>query len=175
MSPDRVIALTFNRLFAPSHNTVIAGGAREPLYLPPGPDARGVIRYTRNYASSALHEISHWCIAGTERRRLVDYGYWYLPPPRSDAEQEAFFAVEARVQALEWLFADAAGVSFHPSADDVHDGDSEIANNTAGRATFAERVEGNVAAWHSQGIPKRANQMLGALAGTVTTLEGAHG
>ena len=166
MSSDEKVARTFNCLFAKSHNTVIIGGALEPLYTPPRHNARGLIRYTRNYTLSALHEIAHWCIAGSERRRLIDYGYWYLPPPRSSALQQSFFAVEARAQALEWLFADAVGISFQLSADDVHPSDdSEGANDIIAKAAFAERVERRVDAWRTQGLPERADQMLRALAG----------
>ena len=50
---------------------------------------------------SALHEVAHWCIASAGRRRCRDYGYWYIPPPRDATAQTEFFAVEARVQALE--------------------------------------------------------------------------
>ncbi|MCZ6640872.1 MAG: elongation factor P hydroxylase [Gammaproteobacteria bacterium] len=163
MSDDKEIASTFNCLFAETHSTVIRGGVSEPLYMPPQHNARGVIRYTRNYASSALHEIAHWCIAGSKRRRLIDYGYWYLSPPRSRSGQQSFFAVEARVQALEWLFAEAAGVSFHLSADDVHDCDDR--GEVGDIAAFARQVECRVALWRAQGLPRRARRMFLALAG----------
>jgi len=164
VSADKEIARTFNYLFGENHNTVIRGGATEPLYLPPQGNARGVIRYTQNYASSALHEIAHWCIAGSERRSLIDYGYWYVPPPRSRSEQRSFFTVEARVQALEWLFAEASGVSFHLSADDVHDcnGGGDL-GATETHTAFARQVERRVEAWRGQGLPRRAQRMYCAL------------
>ena len=48
----------------------------------------------------------HWCLAGTRRRQRVDYGYWYAPEGRDEAQQAAFFAVEAAPQALESLFCE---------------------------------------------------------------------
>ncbi len=166
MSLDQEIARTFNRLFAESHNTVIKGGALEPLYKPPKDNDRGVIRYTHNYTASALHEIAHWCIAGRRRRRLLDYGYWYTPPPRSLLDQRSFFSVESRVQALEWLFADAVGVSFHLSTDDVrsHHAESSDDDGNIARAAFAEQVGRCVDRWRRLGLPNRADRMFRALA-----------
>src|SRR5262249_47350411 len=104
------IAAVFNRQFARSHRTVMVGGSVEPLYLP----ARGIepalVTYTRDYPASALHEAAHWCLAGPSRRKLRDYGYWYVPGPRNPAQRRAFFAAEVDVQALEAEFARVAGV-----------------------------------------------------------------
>jgi len=111
------IARRFNAALARSSRTVVIGGAAEPLYLPPTNARPAIIRYTRDYAQSALHEIAHWCCAGSNRRKLVDYGYWYQPPPRGPAEQARFEAVEVPVQGLELLLALVAGVRFHVSAD----------------------------------------------------------
>ena len=165
MSLDLEIAHTFNRLFAKSHNTVIKGGASELLYKPPEGNRRSVIRYIRDSAPSALHEIAHWCIAGRNRRELIDYGYWYTPPPRSLFAQHLFFAVEARVQALESLFADVAGLPFHLSADDVHPSHGEALDDSIARADFAVQVERGVETWRSRGLPERADRMLRAFAG----------
>jgi elongation factor P hydroxylase len=111
---------SFNGLFRITENTVLVGGADEPIYLPAGAArTHNEIRHTRDYVSSALHEIAHWCIAGADRRKLEDYGYWYAPDGRSDAQQIEFERVEVKPQALEWLFSVACGVRFRLSADNT--------------------------------------------------------
>lgn len=129
------IARRFNQRFA--RDTVLIGGAEEPLYLPRAAGRPAIIRYTHDYPQSALHEVAHWCLAGDARRLLRDYGYWYQPPPRSEPDQSRFFAVESRVQGLELLFALAAGVRFHVSADNPGD-DPE---GRVGRFAAAVRTE----------------------------------
>ncbi|MGD8415415.1 MAG: elongation factor P hydroxylase [Pseudomonadales bacterium] len=151
---DRQIAGCFNRGLGRRHRVRLLGGAEEPLYLPG--DDWATIRYTRDYAASALHELAHWCTAGAARRRLADYGYWYRPPPRSTAEQAAFARVEVPVQALEMRFADAAGLPFRVSVDDL-----EAPPGTAD--DFAALVEAEVErpiAW----LPARARCLLAELA-----------
>ena len=74
---------------------------------------------TRDYFSSILHEVSHWCIAGAERRKLVDFGYWYEPDGRNEFQQKEFEQVEVKPQALEWLFTEACGVKFRLSVDNL--------------------------------------------------------
>ncbi|HEY9121177.1 MAG TPA: elongation factor P hydroxylase, partial [Marinobacter sp.] len=75
--------------------------------------------FARGYYASALHEISHWCIAGEYRRTLRDFGYWYCPDGRSIDQQQAFEKAEIKPQALEWLFSVAAGARFHISVDNL--------------------------------------------------------
>lgn len=123
---DDEIARRFNAALARSWRTVLIGGAAEPLYLPPTAARPAVIRYTRDYAQSALHEIAHWCLAGPARRALPDYGYWYQPPPRSRQQQARFEAVEVPVQALELLLARVVGVRFHVSADNPGAADEDL-------------------------------------------------
>lgn len=94
------------------------GGGDEPLYEPPA-EGPGRITYRADYPASALHEVAHWCVAGRRRREQVDYGYWYAPDGRSPEQQAEFEIVEVKPQALEWVFAEAAGVRFVPSADNV--------------------------------------------------------
>ena len=155
-----IIAGQFNRIFARSHRVRLIGGAAEPEYLPAMPEHPGCIRYRSNFAASALHEIAHWCIAGPERRRLVDYGYWYRPPPRGPAAQRAFARVEARVQALEAIFSEAAGLAFRVSIDDVD-------NLLELESTFRDDVAREQARWRQRGLPPRAELFRRALAGTV--------
>ena len=95
----------------------LLGGASEPLYVPATADTPARLYYREDYAASALHEVAHWCIAGAQRRQLEDFGYHYIEPPRTTAQQRAFFACELRTQALECLFARSAQIEFHVSAD----------------------------------------------------------
>ena len=127
---DVEIADCFNAGMGRRYQVHLVGGATEPLYEPASEAGPARIHYTLNYAASALHELAHWCIAGRQRRELPDYGYWYRPPPRSDAEQIAFFRVELPVQALECRLAEAAGVPFRISVDDL-DRDDSTANQQA--------------------------------------------
>jgi elongation factor P hydroxylase len=123
---DRQIAGCFNTGLGRLHGVRLIGGAAEPFYLPGNEDRHALIRYTRDYAASALHELAHWCIAGESRRGLPDYGYWYEPPPRSVNEQAAFFRVEVPVQALEAGLAAACGLPFRVSMDDLTGADTAL-------------------------------------------------
>ncbi len=106
----------FNREFAVSDKTELIGGAAEPYYQPGSPHR---IYFRADYVRSALHEIAHWCVAGRRRRHLPDYGYWYSPDGRHADQQQAFFAVEARPQAIERCFCEVIGIAFSPSVDNV--------------------------------------------------------
>ena len=106
----------FNHEFAASDETKLIGGAAEPYYQPGSPHC---IYFRADYVRSALHEVAHWCVAGRRRRQLADYGYWYSPDGRDAKQQQAFFAVEARPQAVERCFCEAIGIAFSPSVDNV--------------------------------------------------------
>lgn len=100
--------------------TRLRGGGEEPLYLPASAaDDWACIRFTRDYFSSALHEIAHWCVAGEARRKQVDYGYWYAPDGRNEEQQKRFEKVEVVPQALEWIFSVASGTKFRISSDNL--------------------------------------------------------
>lgn len=71
------------------------------------------------FFNSALHEISHWTIAGEERRKLPDLGYWYAPDGRTQEQQALFEQVEIKPQAIEWMFAKAFGRKFRVSLDNL--------------------------------------------------------
>ena len=109
----------FNDCFGEKYRVELLGGGSEPVYIPPSISQTGKLIYRSNYASSALHEVAHWCIAGSARRNLIDFGYKYLPPPRNQKQQDQFFKWEVTVQALEWIFSDCAQIVFHPSADNL--------------------------------------------------------
>ncbi|MBV1905750.1 MAG: elongation factor P hydroxylase [Pseudomonadales bacterium] len=115
----RQISELFNSRFGIRYNTLLHGGAREPLYIPADlhRNVPAELHFTSDYPRSALHEIAHWCIAGPERRRLVDFGYRYVPPPRTLDQQRQFFQQELQTQALESIFCEACGIPFSPSAD----------------------------------------------------------
>jgi elongation factor P hydroxylase len=118
---DLAIARCFERCFAATAPVRCLGGANEPLYRPATAAHPAELVYREDFAASALHEIAHWCVAGARRRQLPDFGYRYLPPPRTAAEQARFLRWELMPQALESLFADAAGIAFRASFDDVED------------------------------------------------------
>lgn len=112
----------FERFFYTEFRTCLEGGAEEPLYLPAGENSSARIIFTRDYFSSALHEVAHWCVAGEHRRTLPDYGYWYAPDGRSSEQQAEFERVEVKPQALEWIFSVACGIRFRVSADNLTSG-----------------------------------------------------
>lgn len=112
--------MLFNDQFREAYRTVLVKGSDEPEYLPAsGPEGLAQVVFAHGYYASALHEISHWCIAGEYRRTLHDYAYWYCPDGRTLQQQQAFEQVEVKPQAIEWLFAVAAGFRFHISVDNL--------------------------------------------------------
>lgn len=169
-NPDDLIML-FNDLFRENHRTVLVRGSDEPEYLPAS-EAGGVaqIIFAHGYYASALHEISHWCIAGEHRRTLRDYGYWYCPDGRSTAQQQAFEQVEVKPQALEWLFSVAAGSRFHISVDNLS------GDGAANEAGFRRKVRAQANGYLEHGMPARARAFFDTLRsfyGTGDTFEHA--
>ena len=155
-----VLEQVFSDCFGAGERTRLVGGADEPLYQPAAvPGGWHEIRYRADYPASALHEVAHWCIAGPARRRLTDYGYWYAPDGRDAQTQRAFEAVEARPQALEWLFAQRCALPFRLSLDNL-DGDF----GSADRERFAAAVVAEARAWQARGPGGRAGRFLEALA-----------
>ena len=74
----------FDQCFASDYNTRLIKGDEEPVYLPADEQCSySAIFFAHGFFSSALHECSHWLIAGEERRKLVDFGYWYIPDGRT--------------------------------------------------------------------------------------------
>ncbi|SDM69571.1 hypothetical protein SAMN05192555_11775 [Franzmannia pantelleriensis] len=153
---DDIIAL-FDGLFMPGYRTRLVRGGDEPLYLPADErcDYHRVI-FARGFYASALHEISHWCIAGARRRQLEDYGYWYLPDGRDAAQQRAFENAEVAPQALELLLAEACGHAFNVSVDNL--GEVKV-----DRDAFRQRVEARAARYREEGLPPRAAALAAAL------------
>ncbi|MGQ7034938.1 elongation factor P hydroxylase, partial [Escherichia coli] len=63
----------FNSCFADEFNTRLIKGDDEPIYLPADAEVPyNRIVFAHGFYASAIHEISHWCIAGKARRELVD-------------------------------------------------------------------------------------------------------
>ena len=114
----------FAQSLGAQHPVRLVGGFDEPLYLPATDSRAAEIRFRSDYPSSALHEVAHWCLAGARRRALADYGYWY-EADRDAQAQRAFESVEARPQALEWVFSRAVGCAFRVSADNLSIGIGE--------------------------------------------------
>lgn len=157
-NPDDLITL-FNDLFRENYRTILVRGGDEPEYLPASkPERPAQVVFARGFFASALHEISHWCIAGEHRRTLYDYGYWYCPDGRTREQQQAFEQVEVKPQALEWLFALAAGSKFHISVDNL------AGDGAADEDGFRRRVNRQVARYLEQGLPARAQMFFDALA-----------
>lgn len=112
------LILHFNHWF--SHlNVTLVRGDFEPEYFPADEQGPARIQFAHGYFNSALHEISHWTIAGAQRRLLPDLGYWYAPDGRSAEQQALFEQVEIKPQAIEWLFAQAFGRKFRVSLDNL--------------------------------------------------------
>ncbi len=151
----------FNTLFSHEENTRLIAGDDEPIYLPA--DAQTPyhqVIFAHGFYESALHEISHWCIAGHQRRQLVDFGYWYQPDGRTVEQQRAFEQVEVKPQALEWILSVACGRRFRVSTDNL-DGDREAVEQ--GLRAFRLAVGQQVSEYLSAGLPPRAEQLKQAL------------
>jgi elongation factor P hydroxylase len=147
----------FNAVFAGSLNTVLIGGAAEPLYLPANDeDSRHRIFYREDFVSSSLHEVSHWLVAGAERRLLPDWGYWYAPDGRDAGQQQAFEQAEVKPQALEWLLHIACGLRFQVSLDNL--------GGAAGTGdAFKDRVYEQARANLRNGVNERMQTLYDAL------------
>ncbi|MDX2465325.1 MAG: elongation factor P hydroxylase [Porticoccus sp.] len=150
LNANQLISL-FNGLFADRFNTRLEGGGEEPVYLPADDrcdHCRLVFR--RDYVSSALHEISHWCIAGEQRRQVIDFGYWYNPDGRTEVQQRTFEKMEVKPQAIEWIFSVAAGHTFNISADNLSAG-------IGASEVFVQSVIDQARAWCVFPMPDRAS------------------
>ncbi len=147
----------FNHCFLSRYNTELCGHAPEPFYTPATETHPARIDYRDDYFASALHEIAHWCIAGEQRRLLEDYGYWYEPDGRSQAQQQLFESVEIKPQAMEWIFSLCCRAPFYLSVDNL--------NNSVGFSqTFKDNVYQQAIVYLEQGLPERAASFAHGLA-----------
>lgn len=163
-NPDQLIEL-FDEIFLPLCNTRLdycqSEGHNEPIYLPANTEFKQHrVLFAHGFFASALHEISHWCIAGEQRRLLVDFGYWYEPDGRSAQQQCEFEKVEIKPQAIEWILTKACGRGFNISTDNLDGDASEIA---IGREAFAKNVVLQVKKYLENGLPPRAAVLKQAL------------
>lgn len=147
----------FNRCFKDTEQTILVAGDDEPYYCPAGQHQRyHRVVFAHGFYASALHEISHWCIAGKVRRHIFDYGYWYEPDGRNEQQQRQFERVERKPQALEWLFSLCAGVPFQVSVDN-------LSGIEVDRAAFTAAVKDQLITYYRSHIPTRAQQFAQAL------------
>lgn len=150
------IEAVFAKCFQSTYNTILVGGAQEPLYQPNDSEADcHVIYYRADYAASALHEAAHWCIAGEHRRQLIDYGYWYVPDGRNNQQQRQFEQCELKPQALECAFSHAAGLAFRVSIDNINTSLSSEQSYAQERA-FSAKVKRQLEQFVNNGFPTRA-------------------
>lgn len=156
--PDvsRLITL-FDDTFSDNWNTRLIRGDDEPVYLPADSSvAYHRVVFAHGFFSSALHEISHWCIAGEARRLQEDYGYWYCPDGRNAEQQAQFEQVEVKPQAIEWAFTLASGRRFQVSTDNLNGAEPD-------RAGFTQKVEAQLRTYLTGGFPPRADMFIEAL------------
>jgi elongation factor P hydroxylase len=146
----------FAHCFRASHNTILVGGADEPLYQPATADQPAKLHYRADFPASALHEAAHWCIAGEARRQQEDFGYRYIGGPRTDAQQAAFFRLELHAQSLERRFAQASGLGFRPSADNL---DADL----SGFSQAIDAFEPRLVRWLDAASGVRARRLLAVL------------
>jgi len=156
------LLIIFNELFLESENTVIELSSDEPLYVPASKAGEpSKILFSHGFFSSALHEISHWLVAGEQRRKIEDYGYWYKPDGRSFAEQQEFEKVEILPQAIEWILSVSCDHRFHFSADNLNSG-FVISEQ------FKQNVSLKAQSLLVQGLPDRMDKLVSELVSRFT-------
>ena len=102
-------------------------------------------------------------MAGDARRKSIDFGYWYVPEGRSAAEQAKFQSVEARPQALEWLFSLACNCHFQLSLD------NHLDLGIRDKDKFACSVAQEAKTFILKGLPNRAKSFFMELARSFDT------
>lgn len=149
----------FDKAFFAAYNTRLVKGGDEPIYLPRNDQtAFNQIIFAHGYFASALHEISHWCLAGDSRRLVEDYGYWYIPDGRDHEQQAKFESVEIKPQAIEWALCVATGKDFDVSTDNL------LGEGETDRVAFKAKVYRQVLTYLEQGFPKDAATFIAKLA-----------
>ncbi len=140
----------FNACFASQYNTKLVKGGEEPIYLPADEHRPyHALFFAHGFFSSALHECAHWLIAGSERRKQVDFGYWYAPDGRTAAQQALFQRVEVKPQAMEWVLSMAAGFPFRVSIDNLNGVEADT-------SAFKQAIHQQVNTYCAQGLCARA-------------------
>ena len=154
---DWLISL-FNTLFS-EQQVILVRGNGEPEYFPAKDNQPARIEFAHGFFQSALHELSHFFIAGEQRRQLSDFGYWYAPDGRTAAQQQAFERVEIKPQALECLFSLACGRDFQVSQDNLF-ADFDTSGSTFAHDVYQQAKEYIV---DPQTLPRDAKTLLQAL------------
>lgn len=142
-----------NTQYLSEYNTRIIGGFDEPFYQASVRGEAAQIQFSHDYIRSALHELAHWCVAGVERRKQNDYGYWYAADGRTQQQQNAFYRVEIKPQTIEWALCLLIDEPFEPSVDNLN-------NETEGEKKFAESLHQQMLVFLREGFPKRAQEIL---------------
>lgn len=164
---QKLVAL-FAETFQNSQQTLLLAGGAEPEYIPADSEQPyHRIIFSHDYCESALHEIAHWCIAGEQRRLIRDYGYWYAPDGRTPQQQNAFEQVEVKPQALEWIFANACGIKFRVSADN-------LTANQGASLSFKQAIVDQAQRYCREGLNQRAALWRGQLAKTFAGPDDLH-
>ena len=134
-------------------NTKIVGGFAEPFYKAPINNKQAEIQFTHDYIRSALHELSHWCVAGEKRRKFDDYGYWYAVDGRTQEQQDKFFQLEIKPQSIEWAFSTLCGVQFEASVDNLN-------NAVNGIEKFKKNLAAQMQNYLTEGFSKRVTEII---------------
>jgi elongation factor P hydroxylase len=129
------------------------GGYTEPFYRAAKDGQMAQIQFSHDYIRSALHELSHWCVAGVERRKRDDFGYWYAEDGRNQQQQNEFFKVEVMPQTIEWAFSIISGIKFEASVDNLH-------NQVAGAEVFVENLHQQMQRFLAVGFSSRVTDIL---------------
>ena len=154
----------FDNTFYSSFNTKLVRGDDEPVYLPADENNEyHRIIFAHGFFQSALHEISHWLIAGEQRRLQEDFGYWYRPDGRTEQEQLEFEQVEIKPQAIEWALSVACQKPFDVSVDNLN-GSGETC-----RYAFKAKVLEQVKLLLTSGFSNRTQQLINALSAFYNT------
>ncbi|MDO5652235.1 MAG: elongation factor P hydroxylase [Moraxella sp.] len=157
------LIILFNNLFNQPNfcamPTVLVRGAGEPEYFAADNTHPARIEFAHGFFQSALHEISHWCIAGKQRRTLNDFGYWYAADGRDKNTQTLFEQVEIMPQAIECLLSLACGRYFYVSQDNLN-ADFDTSNSTFASDVFTKAHE---FLQQPQRLPRDARRLLWAL------------
>jgi len=142
-----------NNHYLNEYNTEIIAGFDEPFYQAATKDEKAQIQFTHDYIRSALHELAHWCVAGVKRREIDDYGYWYAQDGRNQEQQDDFFKVEIKPQAIEWAFSIVCGIKFEASVDNLH-------SKVCGVEEFEKNLKKQLQFYKEKGFPKRTAEIL---------------
>ncbi len=139
------------------YNTKIVGGFNEPFYKTFEGKQPAQIQFSHDYIRSALHELAHWCVAGKERRKQDDFGYWYAADGRNQQQQNEFFKVEIKPQAIEWAFSIVLGIPFEASVDN-------LGTQVQGVDEFNNNLRNQLSEYVKNGFPKRTAEILSLFA-----------